>query len=740
MKQHDTISERADGVQRYSRLAAATVAIFALPAQAFAALAVAGGSPAEGTPSRDSEALGEVDVVITEVMVLGRGYENDVTGAKALTPIKETPSSVTLISAERIEAQGLITMEDALNKTAGITAQKIVSSYPKFFARGFEVTSYLLDGVPAPGFGQPPYGVPDLFLFDRIEYLRGPASLFSGSGSPGGSINLVRKRPKSEFSASTSLTGGSWGFLRAEGDLSAPLNDSGTIRSRVGALYQNADYYIDTVKRDRAAAFIALDFDLGQNTTLSLGGFFDDYESSITVGLPTHAVDGLIDFPVDTMIGSDANAFRTKHTHGFAELSHAFNGSWRMRVSAQYNDLSKDERYLFAASGVPVDDVNNGVLEMWGFLGDQSADGKSADASVVGQFDLFGRTHGVIVGADYQKSVWNYRENFTIPSLFGDPILIDVFNPVPRPQFPDISLDSSSSGFFDQGDTITEQYGAYFQTRLKLAEPLTAVLGGRVGWVDYSSNGIGGIYGAYSVKSKLAPYVGVVYDLTPAWSLYGSFTEAFQPQIASDRNGNPIGPLSGEQYEAGVKGNPISDRLLLSAAVFRLEQSNRAVADPADPTASIASGVVRAEGFEVEINGQITREWAVNGGYYYTENEVISDPLPSAVGVQFAPIIPKHNFRLFSNYDFDQGSVLGRFSVGGGVEYNSERRVDDIIRQGGYVVVDLRAGYDLTDNVNLAVNLNNVFDKKYYYSLFNSTFGNVYGEPRSVFMTLRAKL
>jgi outer-membrane receptor for ferric coprogen and ferric-rhodotorulic acid len=276
------------------------------------ALVSVSGLFATGAQAQEAEAENEDDVSVSEIIVLGRGFDNDLTGAKALAPIKETPSSVTLITAERIEDQGLITLEDALNKTVGITSQKIVSSYPRFFARGFEISSYLLDGVPQQGFAQAPYTVPDLFLFDRLEYLRGPSGLFSGSGSPGGSINLVRKRPKDEFAFTGSVTGGSWNFYRVEADVSVPLNSSGTIKSRAGLMFQDAEDFIDTVKKDRVLAFGTLEFGLGESTTFSVGGFYDDLDSTITVGLPTDEVTGLIDFPSNTMIGAEGQYYRTK--------------------------------------------------------------------------------------------------------------------------------------------------------------------------------------------------------------------------------------------------------------------------------------------------------------------------------------------------------------------------------------------------------------------------------------------
>jgi outer membrane receptor for ferric coprogen and ferric-rhodotorulic acid len=700
------------------------------------------GAPADAASTERSEELAEVGVELSEILVLGRGYQNDVTGAKALTPIKETPSSITLISAERIEAQGLITLEDALNKTVGVTAQKIVSSYPRFFARGFEVSSFLLDGVPQQGFAQAPYAVPDLFLFDRIEYLRGPSGLFSGSGSPGGSINLVRKRPKDQFSFTSSVTAGSWSFLRAEADLTGPLNASGSIRGRGAIMYQDAEDFIDTVKKDRKLAFGSVEFDLGEQTTFIVGGFYDDYDSTITVGLPTHLTEGLIDFPRHTFIGGDGHFFRTKQAHAFAELGHEFNERWKVRTSVQHNDLDREEHYIYAVFGDSVNDDNGGLFPMQTFLARHDASNTSADVNLVGAADLFGGlTSGFIFGLDYQRAKWTDEENgyyygLNDPSLFP---IIDVFNPVPRPQMPPIALTPGDLGY---GEYLQEreQYGVYGQARLRITEPLTVVLGGRVGWANYTFSYLELVPDNYEISNKFAPYAGVVYDVTDAWSLYSSFAEVFAPQDALDAENQPIGPLSGSQFEAGIKGNVFSDRFLMTLAAYRLRQTNRAIPDPNNFSELIGSGSVEAKGVELEFNGEITPAWSLYGGYVYTTNKFLE--AGEGVTGQFIPIIPKHNIRLFSDYDLPGEGVWSRLNVGASVEYSSERGVDVFpapFSQDGYVVTDLRVGYDLTDEVNVAVNVNNVFDEKYYSSLFNATFGNVYGAPRSVFLTLRAK-
>jgi outer-membrane receptor for ferric coprogen and ferric-rhodotorulic acid len=402
----------------------------------------------------------------------------------------------------------------------------------------------------------------------------------------------------------------------------------------------------------------------------------------------------------------------------------------------QHNHLDREEKYSFGVFGQGVNDVNNGVIPLQTFLGEATAENTSFDVNIVGEFDLFGHTSGIIFGVDYQTSRWHAFENGYYFGT-GDPITyIDVFNPVPRPAIPPITIDPNGIGYFDFLQE-RKQHGAYGQARLKLAEPLTIVVGGRIGWVKYEYNYTTVLPGNFEISGKVSPYAGFVFDISPAWSAYGSYASVFEPQDAIDAVGQPIGPLSGSQFELGIKGNVFSDAILLTVAAYRLRQTNRAIPDPNDFSSLIGSGEVEAKGIEAEINGEITPDWSINGGYVYTTNKFV-EAGPGVTG-QYIPIIPKHNIRLFTDYEFPSGSALAGLSLGAAIEFNSARRANDIVKQESYFVADVRAGYDFTENLSLSVNVNNIFDKRYYNSLFNATFGNVYGTPRSAMVTLRAK-
>ena len=516
-------------------------------------------------------------------------------------------------------------------------------------------------------------------------------------------------------------------------NISAPLNKSGTVRARAGAMVQDAGEFIDNYSKDRKLAFVSVDLDLGAKTTFSVGGYYDDYNTTIQTGLPADATTGLLDLPRNTYLGGDDNDVRTKQAHLYAQINHEFSGRWKARATVQYNDLKRDEFYLFARG--PVDSVNKGVLNLETYRGKHKADAISGDASIVGEFDLFGNTSGIIIGGDYQRSHWSFASNYAYQG--ATPLSVDVFDPQPvaMPVFP---LGPTGANFYEGAET-KEQYGFYGQTRLKILPSLTLVGGGRIGWVTYTAQDFDLTpNGVYKVSGKISPYAGIVYDFADKWTLYGSYADVFEPQSAFDKNQNPLGPVSGTQFEAGIKTNLFSDRFLLTAAIYRIRQSNRAVADPTDINASIASGLVEGKGFEIELNGHITKNWSISGGYNYNVNKILSDTNPALIGTQIAPVTPKHSVKLYTDYSFAEGSTLAGLSVGGSFTLNGTQRGTGV-EQPSYFVADLHAGYDISERFSVSLNVNNVFDKKYYSELRDTRFSNWYGAPRSAFVAFRVK-
>ncbi|APR54368.1 TonB-dependent receptor [Sphingomonas koreensis] len=719
-----------------------------------------------------------------DVVILGKSSGQEV--GKTVTPLKDVPNTITVIDAAQIEAQNLFTLEDAVTATPGITVTGIGSEDPSFMSRGFTINNYLVDGVATMAFGYPSV-VPDLFFYDRLEVLRGPAGLFSGSGNPAGSVNLVRKRPGDAFKARASIGYGSWQNVRGEIDLSAPVADG--IALRVGAMVQDQDQFFDVGHRNRVAAFATAKVEIGDRTTLTFGGSYDRFKPAIQSGLPGYlgGKDGsegrLMTVDRSTYLGADWNRFRSETWTAWAELSHRISDRWTLRASGLYTDVERIDVYSYignqavtTAANPPLTGApNNGVTNHIAYRGDNFATTKAFDFNGVGTFPLFGRDQTLIVGADYQAL--DYDSYYTRLSNYAK---IDVFNPRsplepplnpygPSPLYPLQGSNADCSGVtvptanclrqtYGATNTRTEQYGIYGQMRLSPVEGLTLVGGGRLTWWDTNNQvllpTLGTVTGS-SVEGRFTPYAGIVWDVTGNLNVYASYADSFTPQTGpSGRvrpDGEPVRPMTGKQFEAGTKLSLAGDRLLLSLAGYQIEQGGRLFNHPDDDKIVLQIGKVRARGVEAEVAGEVLPGWRVNGGYSYTRTKYLEDQNASLEGLPLVPIIPEHMVKLFTNYEAPEGFLKGA-SIGGGVTWFSETyggnpavrnaagtvtTLSTIVRQGSYAVVDLRAGYKVNDRFSLSVNVNNLLDRTYYARISSTGRGNYYGSPRTVFATLR---
>lgn len=714
----------------------------------------------------------------TEIIVLGKSYGQEV--GKTITPLKDIPNMVTLVDREQIEAQNLFTLEDALTATPGITVTGVGSEDPSYMSRGFAINNYLIDGTPTFALNFPAV-VPDLFFYDRLEVLRGPAGLFSGSGNPAGSINLVRKRPLDALKLQGSVGYGSYNNVRGEVDLSAPLASG--VAVRVGAMVQDQDQFFDVAHRNRFAAFGVAKVDIGSRTTFTVGANYDRFKPAIQSGLPgliggADGSDGqLLDISRSTYLGADWNRFRSDVWSIFADLSHQISDRWTLRASTLFTDVERIDVYSYIGNQ-PVTPTNGSTSHI-AYRGDSFMKTRAFDLNGVGSFPAFGREQTLILGVDYQAS--SYQSYYTRLSGYAR---IDIYNPVSpleppldpygpllyypvqgsnatcptAPVVPAPPTTQCVMQTFGGTDTKVEQYGVYGQLRFSPTEGLTLIGGGRATWWDTNNQTILPAVlpqTGYAIDGRFTPYAGLVWDVTGDWNVYASYADSFTPQAAPAGRSRPDGrraePLLGSQYEAGTKLSLFEDRLLLSLAGYQIEQTNRLFNDPDDATIYLQIGKVRARGVEAEAAGEILPGWRVNGGYSYTKTRYLEDANPVFEGLPLVPIIPRHSVKLFTNYKAQSGALQG-LSVGGGLTwlsstwggtpavYNADGSVrtrSSVVRQGGYAVVDLRAGYALSEKISLSVNVNNLLDRSYYARISSTGRGNYYGSPRTLFATLR---
>ena len=674
--------------------------------------------------------LGATAITSTQLGSTTEGSESYTTGTMATATklpltLRETPQAVTVITRQRMDDQAMTSINDVVNATPGLFLD--YSNGPgrqAYKARGFNIDNLMYDGIPSGYDGVNVGSQPNLAMFDRVEVVRGATGLVTGAGNPSAAINLVRKRPLAEQRVTLTGAAGTWDNYRGELDASSPLNDSGTLRGRVVTSYRDANSFIDDVDEQHNLFYAVTEADLSDDTTLTLGFSHQKDRTNYFWGSSMIGLDGHhLDLPRSYNPGTSWEDKDQEINTVFAEIRQQLANDWKLQVNANYSE----QNALF--SGSYQSRWVNDTLARTVYQSKADENQAGLDAFFSGPFEAFGRSHELVVGASkriYDLTTHNYSPYDTNwPINAGKPDFVHT----------------------DNGREVTTQDGVYLTTRLSLADPLKLILGGRLDWYDYDNRDGDG---DYKVTRNVTRYAGLIYELDDHHSVYASYSDIFTPQSNKGTSGNPVKPIVGKNYEVGIKGEYLGGALNASLAVFRVDQENRAVQVfvPNCPQSSCyeASGEIRSQGIDFELQGALTDNWQVGGGYTYARTHTIKDEAnPQNVNKQFDTDTPEHLFKLTTRYNF-QGP-LEKLRVGGNISWQS-RMYNDIelldggnyrLKQGAYAVTDLMAGYRVNDNLDLQLNANNIFDRKYYSTIANSVSygGDSYGTPRNMMLTAK---
>lgn len=682
----------------------------------------------------------EVVKTLPEVLVtadMERSYKPakaTIAGKVPLTP-REIANSVSVLTCEQIEDQGLVTMQDALQQVTGINVIANDNSNAQYFARGYGL-GVMYDGVTSYN-GMTPSHQFDLPIYDRIEVLRGPAGLLRGVGEPGGVVNLVKKRPKDAFGFSWAAGAGSWDNFRLEGDITGPLNEDKSLRGRLVVAEENRGYFYDHTHGQKWLAMGALEYDLTPATTLALSFSAQDADvKAPSSGLPTSStVDTnghykLLDVSRSTFNAPDWGKLLYHTEEVSLSAEHRFANKWVAKVSANHREWRQYYKYDYTSS--PVNTTTNRVSYA-SMQGDYDYTRDGIDLFANGPFELFGRRHNLLIGfnAEVYKSSGKSGRGPNYSNVF--------FGDISTLTEPNIAYTSGSA-------TETEQHGLYSQLRFSLADPLTLVLGGRTtSFINKTRNIAPSIEttwkdGAQS-NNEFTPYAGILYDVTKDITLYGSYADIFVPQTQIKADGATLDPRIGQQYEIGSKGDFFDGKLAGSLAWFDIRDKNRAYADPAYPSSNfyLSAGEVESKGWELEVSGKPARGLDVMAGYTHLTTKYLTDR--SSEGKSYSIQTPRNQFKLWSNYRFDNAGILSGFSLGLGMQAQSKAQSSrgwrDEVVNSGYAVFNGKIGYQIDKHYALSVVVNNLFDRKYYASVGTPNIYNFYGEPRNFMLTLR---
>lgn len=685
-------------------------------------------------------AAGAVTLGSTTISGQGLGDVTEGTGAyttgrvstatKLAMSLRETPQSVTVVTRQRMDDQNLQKLEDIATYTPGLSLRKTGGERPEFYSRGSAIDNIMIDGLPV-AYDSDTLGTSTLAMYDHVEVVRGASGLMVGAGNPSGTLNLIRKRPTQAPQLSLTGSAGRWDDYRGEVDVSGKLNDSGSVRGRFVGAYQDRNSFVDAYGNTRQLFYGITEYDLDPATTLTLGAWYnrEDNPGADWNGLPTHPDGSFFDFSRSTRTAPDWTYWNKKNRSAFAEVEHRFDNDWKLRLNTTW--LRGDMDML---GGSVYTDENNAYHLNIGRYTYQHTQ-KSFDTYASGPFSLLGATHELVVGASWRRDETNDGPGG--PGIDSD-VIIDPqhFEPGAYPK-PAIDNNWSRSGH-------EEQSSAYATVRFNLREDLRLILGSRLDWYEYEQLTHSGEYSFgddYKATREFTPYAGVIYDLNDTYSVYASWTRIFKPQAAQSASGSLLDPVTGTNYEAGIKGEYFGGALNASAAVFQLVQENLAKSLPAaqcSPGVSAcyeASGEVRTRGVELEVGGELAPGWQVSAGYTYAGAQYTKSTSSAEKGERFDSDTPYNLFKAFTTYRLP--GELERWTVGGGWRTQSSAYTSFGVKQGGYSVTDFMLAYRATPEWQVQANLNNAFDKRYYPNISNSWGANSFGDPRNLMLTVR---
>ncbi|WP_338001328.1 TonB-dependent siderophore receptor [Pseudomonas brassicae] len=658
-----------------------------------------------------------------------------VTLGKGVASLRQTPQSVSVVTRQQMDDRNLTSLDQVLYQAPGITLQTRNFGDHQFNARGFELgaDAYLVDGMPGVIHSPTGWMTPDTAVYDRVEILRGAAGLLVGNGNPGGAINLVRKRPTALPQYSVTSRAGSDDYYRMDLDASGALNDARTLRGRALVAYEDRQYFYDQASSRMPLFYGIAEADLNDRTLLTVGL---RHQRSVTngyaiFGLPRYSTGKALDASRSTSLAQDWNRHESDQTEVFAELEYQLNDDWKSKTSLTRSEGGFDQRVALPRGAINPQTQRGSVLYSNLFRRDEVVD-TGIDTNLSGTFQAFGLEHSLMVGGN-----WSDEDLHSKNANLANGTPIDVFNPDHH-----ASAKPVRTGWDTIDDSTARRYGLYTNARIRLSEPLSLVLGGRLSWYEYQTREqFSGDKAANRQDHQFTPFVGVIYDFSEQWSWYASYADIFQPQSQyRTASGTLLDPAVGTHHETGLKGELYDGRLNLSAAVFYIKQNDVAVEDP-DQNAFCPSNVggvcylgnqvKRSKGYELQASGELLPGWQVSAGYTFNITR-------NATGGPTDYQTPRHLLRASTTYNLP--GDWHRLTLGGGVSAQSGYTTDDFgpeVGNPGRAVYDALASWKIDNHWKVGVDVKNVFDKDYYKSVGELRRGSYYGDPRSYMLTLR---
>lgn len=675
------------------------------------------------------------------------------TGTKTDTSIEKVPQSISVVTAEEMALHQPRSVKEALSYTPGVAVgtRGASNTYDYLIIRGFaadgQSQNNYLDGMKMQGNFYND-AVIDPYMIERAEVMRGPTSVLYGKSSPGGLLNMVSKRPLTEPLKEVQFKVGTDSLFQTGFDFSDALDDDGVYSYRLTGLARSNNAQQERAEEQRYTIAPSFSWRPSDKTNFTFLSYFQNEPETGYYGwLPKEGtVDPLPNgdrLPTDFNEGAKNNTYsRNQKMVGYS-FDHEFNDTFTVRQNLRFAENKTSQNSVYGY-GVCSDTANSGnalcnalspadkghYLARKYVVDDEKLQNFTVDTQLQSKFATGDVDHILLTGVDYMRMRNDINAWF---GYDGSVPLLDLYNPV-YSDFDFGSKNPDNSGPY-QLLNKQQQTGLYVQDQAQWNKVLVT-LGGRYDWAEQDSfNRVAGTTASRD-DNQFTWRGGVNYLFDNGVTPYFSYSESFEPSSQSDAQGKPFAPSKGKQYEVGVKYVPSDRPIVLTGALYQLTKTNNLMADPAGSFFSVEGGEIRARGVEIEAKAALSASVNVVGSYTYTDVEYTTDT--NYKGNTPAQV-PEHMASLWGDYTFYDGALSG-LTLGTGGRFSSSSYGDpaNSFKVGSYAVMDALVRYDLARfgmaGSNVALHVNNLLDREYVASCFN-TYGCFWGAERQVVAT-----
>ncbi|AVH83763.1 ferrichrome porin FhuA [Citrobacter braakii] len=677
------------------------------------------------------------------------------TATKTDTPIQKVPQSISVVTAEEMALHQPKSVKEALSYTPGVAVgtRGASNTYDYLIIRGFaadgQSQNNYLNGLKMQGNFYND-AVIDPYMLERAEVMRGPVSVLYGKSNPGGLLNMVSKRPTTEPLKEVQFKMGTDSLFQTGFDFSDALDDDGVYSYRLTGLARSANAQQQGAEEQRYAIAPSFSWRPDDKTNFTFLSYFQNEPETGYYGwLPKEGTVSKLPngsrLPTDFNEGANNNTYsRNEKMVGYS-FDHEFNDTFTVRQNLRYaqNKVSQNSVYGYGmcsdplytkdpanspCASVPQADWDHTLTRQY-VIDNEKLQNFSVDTQLQSKFATADVDHTLLTGVDFM------RMRNDIDSWFGYAGSVspsDIYN-LDRSDF-DFGSHPGPSGPYKVLNK-QKQTGLYAQDQMQWDKVLVT-LGGRYDWAKQDSlNRVSGVQDSRDDK-QFTWRGGVNYLFDNGVTPYFSYSESFEPASQTGASGNIFAPSKGKQYEAGVKYVPSDRPIVLTGAVYQLTKTNNLMADPNGSFWSVEGGEIRSRGVEIEAKAALSASVNVVGSYTYTDAEYTTDTTYKG---NTPAQVPKHMASLWGDYTLYDGALSG-LTLGTGVRYTGSSYGDpaNSFKVGSYTLVDALVRYDLARvgmaGSNVALHVNNLFDREYVASCFN-TYGCFWGAERQVVAT-----